>query len=59
MTRRHYNSNCLAMGANVTTLEIMKRITAVFLETGFEGGRHLRRVEKMMAIEEEQNGKTE
>ena len=47
------------MGANVTTLEIMKRITAVFLETGFEGGRHLRRVEKMMAIEDEQNGKTE
>lgn len=59
MTRRHNNSNCLAMGANVTTLEIMKRITAVFLETGFEGGRHLRRVEKMMAIEDEQNGKTE
>lgn len=52
MTRRHNNANCLAMGANVTTLEIMKRMTSVFLETGFEGGRHLRRVEKMMEIEE-------
>lgn len=54
MTRRHNNANCLAMGANVTTFEIMRRITAIFLETGFEGGRHLRRVEKMMAIEQKE-----
>jgi len=43
-TRRHNNSNVLSMGMKVVTIETAKRLTKLFLETEFEGGRHQRRV---------------
>ena len=51
MTRRHNDANMLAMGAAMIGLNMAKRITDVFLETAFEGGRHARRVGLMDAIE--------
>ena len=52
MTRRHNDANVLAMGAGVTGVNLAERIVDVFLTTEFEGGRHQRRVDKVMAIEE-------
>ena len=46
-TRRHNNANVLAMGMKVVTIETAKRLTKLFLETPFEGGRHERRVKML------------
>ena len=53
MTRRHNDANVLAMGAGIIGPNLAKKITEVFLTTEFEGGRHERRVNKMMALEQE------
>jgi ribose 5-phosphate isomerase B len=52
LTRAHNDANVLSIGAKYTGLEQAKEMVEVFLETPFEGGRHERRVNKMMAIEE-------
>ena len=39
------------MGAGVTGGNLAERILDVFLTTDFEGGRHQRRVDKVMEIE--------
>ena len=51
LTRQHNNANMLALGAGVTGPMLAERIVDTFLNTGFEGGRHQRRVDKVMAIE--------
>ena len=51
MTRRHNNSNMLAMGAGVVGPNLARQIVTAFLANEFEGGRHQRRVDKMMEIE--------
>ena len=51
LTRRHNDANVLAMGAGVTGGNLAERILDVFLSTEFEGGRHRRRVDKMMETE--------
>ena len=53
LTRRHNNANMLALGAGITGPMVAERIVDVFLSTGFEGGRHQRRVDKMMDIEKD------
>ena len=51
MTRRHNDSNMLAMGAGVVGPLLARQIVSAFLSNDFEGGRHQRRVDKMMEIE--------
>jgi len=51
LTRRHNDSNVLALGAKFTDDALAKEITKIWLETEFEGGRHQRRVDKIMDIE--------
>ena len=51
MTRRHNDANMMAIGAGFTGPNMAERMVEVFLATEFEGGRHARRVEKMMALE--------
>lgn len=51
LTRRHNDANMLAMGAGIVGPNLAERIVDTFLETGFEGGRHARRVGLMMDIE--------
>lgn len=51
MTRRHNDSNMLAMGAGVVGPLLACQIVTAFLGHDFEGGRHQRRVDKMMDIE--------
>ena len=47
MTRRHNDSNILVMGARVIGVEIMLSVARVYFTTGFDGGRHLKRIEKI------------
>lgn len=53
MTRRHNDANIVALGARVIGPGLALKIVDTFLDTAFEGGRHARRVEKMMALENE------
>ena len=52
MTRRHNDANMLALGAGFVGPNLAERIVDVFLSTDFEGGRHQRRVDKVMALEQ-------
>ena len=52
MTRRHNDANVLALGARVTGLGPALRIVETFLDAGFDGGRHARRVEMINALDE-------
>lgn len=47
MTRRHNNSNILALGGRVLGPGLALKIVDLFLDTPFDGGRHLRRVEML------------
>jgi len=47
LTRQHNNVNMVAFGANYVSVENALKYVDLFLETEFEGGRHLRRVEKI------------
>ncbi len=51
MSRAHNNCNVLAFGARVVGAELAKMIVEVWLDTEFEGGRHQRRVDMIMDIE--------
>ena len=45
--RRHNDANILCLGARMTGVELAKAIVEAFLTTGFEGGRHKRRIDKI------------
>ena len=51
MTRRHNDANMMAIGAGFTGKNMAERMVEVFLTTDFEGGRHQRRVDKIMETE--------
>ena len=51
LSRMHNNSNVLAFGARVVGSELAKMITEAWLDAKFEGGRHERRVQMLMDIE--------
>jgi ribose 5-phosphate isomerase B len=55
MSREHNNANVLALGARIITADDALRIVDKWLTTPFAGGRHERRVEKIMAIEKEED----
>lgn len=46
MARRHNDANVLCLGERVIGTELAKAIVTSFLSTGFEGGRHQKRVDK-------------
>lgn len=51
-TRRHNDANALCMGGRVVGPGLGVYLVDLFLNTPFEGGRHQRRIDKMMALEE-------
>lgn len=51
LSKMHNNSNVLAFGARVIGVEMAKMIVDEWLEAEFEGGRHQRRVDLIMDIE--------
>ena len=53
MSRKHNDANVLCLPANLINDPLITRIVESWLVTEFEGGRHNRRVDKMMAAEEQ------
>ena len=51
LTRRHNDSNVLAMGGRIIGVETAKAITDAWLNTAFDGGRHERRISKITEYE--------
>ena len=51
LTRQHNNTNMMAMGAGVVGEMLALQIVDTWLGTEFEGGRHQRRIDKMMTYE--------
>ena len=47
LAREHNNANVLALGARIIGEEVAKKCVKVFLETEFEGGRHVNRLNKV------------
>ena len=47
MSRRHNDSNILAMGGRLIGDALALQLVEAWIETPFEGGRHQRRLEKM------------
>ena len=51
LSRRHNDTNMLAVGARVIGPELARMIVRTWLTTAFEGGRHQRRVDLITALE--------
>ena len=51
MTRQHNDTNVMAMGAAIVGEMLALQIVDTWLGTEFEGGRHQRRVDKIMSYE--------
>ena len=51
LTRHHNDANMLAMGAGMVGPMMAREIVTAFLTNDFDGGRHQRRVDKVMAVE--------
>lgn len=54
LSREHNDANVLAMGGRIVAPGLADEIVALWLATGFEGGRHERRVAQIAQIEEQQ-----
>jgi ribose 5-phosphate isomerase B len=51
MSRRHNDANILCLSADLLGEELIERMVRIWLSTGFEGGRHARRVDKILRRE--------
>jgi ribose 5-phosphate isomerase B len=51
LARQHNDANVLAIGARTTPPDLIPKIVDAWFEAEFEGGRHQRRVDKMMELE--------
>ncbi|MBR6735355.1 MAG: ribose 5-phosphate isomerase B [Oscillospiraceae bacterium] len=52
-TRLHNDANVLCMGGRVVGAGLACELVDLFIDTPFEGGRHQRRIDAVMAIENE------
>ena len=55
MSRRHNDLNVLCLSADLLGEKLVDRMVEIWLNTPFESGRHARRVEKISALERENN----
>ena len=51
MSREHNDANVLALGARITARDAAIEILEIWLGAEFAGGRHARRVEKILALD--------
>jgi ribose 5-phosphate isomerase B len=54
-SREHLDANILTLGSKVLGEELAKSIISAFLSAKFQGGRHLKRLEKIRDIENKSN----
>lgn len=55
MCRAHNDANVLSIGARIVAPQLAEEILRIFLDTPFEGGRHVRRIEEISEIEQEES----
>ncbi len=51
LSREHNDANVLTMGGRIVASALAREIVRVWLATGFEGGRHARRIEQIAEVE--------
>lgn len=49
-TRAHNDANVLCLGSRIIGIEVAKECLQAFLATPYEGGRHQKRVEKLISV---------
>src|SRR6185295_7293785 len=52
LSRQHNNANVLSLGERFLTPEQAERAVDLWIATGFDGGRHQRRIEKISKLED-------
>jgi len=52
VSRRHNDANVICLAADLLGEELIRRMIEIWMSTDFEGGRHKRRIEKVMKAEE-------
>jgi len=57
ISRQHNDANVLCVSGEQIDDILLRKVVEVWLDTGFSGGRHLRRIEKIKAIEQNLKGK--
>ena len=56
MSRLHNDANVLVLGGRIIGKDLAAEIVRTWLDTAFEGERHMRRLQKIKKIEETVNG---
>jgi ribose 5-phosphate isomerase B len=51
LSRQHNDANVLAMGGRIVAFGLAREIAKLWLETDFQGGRHVARLEQVAEIE--------
>ncbi len=54
LSRAHNDANVMSIGARLVSIEQALEMIDVWLATPFDGGRHLRRINKIASLEERQ-----
>jgi ribose 5-phosphate isomerase B len=52
LSRSHNNANVLCLSADLLGQRLIEKIVEEWIATPFQGGRHTRRVDKIVAIEQ-------
>jgi ribose 5-phosphate isomerase B len=52
-SRLHNDANVLSLGSSLVNRGLARRMVRIWLETPFEGGRHIKRIEKIAKLEKE------
>src|SRR5579884_1416327 len=58
LARRHNDANVIALSERLSGWEMLERLVDVFLNTGFDGGRHAWRVEQLFQYTDAQRERT-
>jgi ribose 5-phosphate isomerase B len=58
LSRSHNDANVLCLSADLLGQRLIEKIVEAWLKTPFEGGRHMRRIRKIQAIERGQDPST-
>ena len=55
LSREHNDANVLSMGGRIVGFGLAEEIVALWLTTGFDGGRHQRRIDQISQMERERH----
>ena len=55
LSREHNDANVLSMGGRIVAFGLADEIVGLWLKTGFEGGRHQRRIDQISQMEHERH----